>query len=705
MLNKIILTILFLLQISVCHAGAPPVIFFSDLTDGPTDGWEGSGTKGAAVSVWGLNLGSAVHTSYLTVGGQTLYADESGIAEWGATTSPTVARGMQRITFYLNSSMTTGSGTIAVTTADGTSGTIPFYFRSSGNIYFVAADGSDSNAGTTTAAPWKTGMKARGTVAAGDVVYFRGGNYIGLDYRDTTSVTPTNYCYIHFYSGNHATGTANNSITFAAYPAEEPLFGDGTSSMPFWIRQVGYSPNFDQLDYWTFSKFRVQIYSATLQQNNASYSSSNYLRFVGMDARTTAAATGTGVCFWLTGNQGQSDVKFYGNYVHHTGKALDWEEADGSGYRVGPIYFQGFGDHGSVDVGWNEFAYNNGQSQFYGHYCTDSIALLHYHDNYIHHTSTPPWVYDGVPAQSAVFGGGDDSSCGGTNYEYLMEAYVYNNIWFSNGGGIRLGDTTSRGSYGGDLYFYGNSHYGNTTSSSRELDFGNQDILVLKNNIVYTTAGSGHYYYDTGLAVPTGSNNIWYGLGVGIPSWDDAGTSVEADPIYILPAAGNLNVNEDTSPAVDAGWDAGAVYDSDYNGFPRSATFDIGALESGAPPDDTPPTVFISTDAQTVHCGGIEIAWTDGDNISVTGRKYRVGSAPDDTHGTAATSPQAVAENELSIGENVIYIGATDGINWGIDSVAITYTGICREETPVGRYGLTGANGVYSTTGAAIISQ
>jgi len=33
-----------------------PVLFFSNLTDGPISGWEGSNTKGAAVSVWGLNF-------------------------------------------------------------------------------------------------------------------------------------------------------------------------------------------------------------------------------------------------------------------------------------------------------------------------------------------------------------------------------------------------------------------------------------------------------------------------------------------------------------------------------------------------------------------------------------------------------------------------------------------------------------------------
>ena len=36
-----------------------PVLFFSDLISGPKTGWEGSATKGAAVTVWGKDLGPA----------------------------------------------------------------------------------------------------------------------------------------------------------------------------------------------------------------------------------------------------------------------------------------------------------------------------------------------------------------------------------------------------------------------------------------------------------------------------------------------------------------------------------------------------------------------------------------------------------------------------------------------------------------------
>lgn len=580
MFRNIISFFFLIFSVLICYPlnsyAAGPCIFFSDLTDGPISGWEGSSTKGAAVSIWGYNLGEERDGGYVTVGGVNLTSD-SDYAEWGATTNPTTARGLQRITFYLNSSMATGQTTIKVTTSVGESDTISFYTRDSGNIYFVSPTGSDSATGKTTSVPWLTAMKARGAVEAGDVVYFRGGTHTQ---RDTTSVSSSNYCYIHFYNGNHAAGTENNSITFAAYPAELPVFGDGTSSVPKFIRQVGYSPNVDHLDYWTFSKFKVQAYDSVLAMSTGSQSTADYIRFVGLDATTTAAATGTGVCFWFTGNLSNSDSKFYGNYVHHTGKALDWVESDGSGYRVGPIYFQGFGKHGTVDVGWNEFAYNNGQSQFYGHYYTDRITLLKYHDNYIHHTASAPQTRSGP---SAVFGGGDDNSGTSTNYAYITDCYIYNNIFAFNGNDIRLSDHTSRGSYGGNIYYYNNTNYGNTTSSSREFNTGNFDSLVFKNNIIYTTAGSGNYFNEdsvTWKSNATGSNNRYYGLSNALESWDDSSTSTAGvDPKMMDPDNGDFTLMPD-STCIDSGATLSLVgYDTRGQSRPQYNQCDIGAYE------------------------------------------------------------------------------------------------------------------------------
>src|SRR5208337_459626 len=75
-------------------AEAKPVVYFSDMTDGPTSGWNGSSTQGAAVSIWGQGFGSSGSVTCCGI-----VIASTSCAEWAATTNPTTARGLQRITF------------------------------------------------------------------------------------------------------------------------------------------------------------------------------------------------------------------------------------------------------------------------------------------------------------------------------------------------------------------------------------------------------------------------------------------------------------------------------------------------------------------------------------------------------------------------------------------------------------------------------
>ena len=67
-------------------------------------------------------------------------------------------------------------------------------------VYYVSPSGDDSNLGTA-AYPWRTIQKAADTLMAGDIVYIRAGDY-------HERVTPQN------------SGSADNYITYAAYPGE-----------------------------------------------------------------------------------------------------------------------------------------------------------------------------------------------------------------------------------------------------------------------------------------------------------------------------------------------------------------------------------------------------------------------------------------------------------------------------------------------------
>lgn len=170
-LGFVVLVIISLFTISYCYAARGPVLLFSDLASGPKTGWNGSTTKGVAVTVWGENLGNGPdENSYVTVNGAKIIE----YAEWGEDLGP--ARNLDRITFWLNSNCADGDGHITVTVDGITSNTLDFTVRP-GNIYFVATDGSDSNDGSFANPCATIQHTVRSVMQPGDILYVRRGDY------------------------------------------------------------------------------------------------------------------------------------------------------------------------------------------------------------------------------------------------------------------------------------------------------------------------------------------------------------------------------------------------------------------------------------------------------------------------------------------------------------------------------------------------
>jgi hypothetical protein len=92
--------------------------------------------------------------------------------------------------------------------------------------YYVATNGSDSNSGTSTNAPFATLSKAVGLATAGNLVYMRGGAY-----AVSSKITLSKF------------GTATQPIRIRAYPGETPVL-DGSS---FSDNIINISGNYYQL--------------------------------------------------------------------------------------------------------------------------------------------------------------------------------------------------------------------------------------------------------------------------------------------------------------------------------------------------------------------------------------------------------------------------------------------------------------------------
>jgi len=562
--NKTIFPFLILVFFTFCIAdvvfGSEPVLFFSDMTDGPTSGWEGSNTKGAAVTIWGLNFGTSRGSSYVTCAEVNL-TNDSDYAEWGATTNPTTARGLQRITFWLNSSMAPGSTTISVTTSDGRSDTIPFHCRALGenHIYFLSRSGSDSNNGLYASSdggsdgPWFSASKVR-DLREGDIAYFRAGTWNEIDDWDAV---------IDFWALKHGNGRANKTISISSHPGEVAQIGD--NSTKYAIQHHGTSTP-DTLSYWTFSKFVLRGSSGVTKWGLRSPGSSDHIRFIGNDTSTTYGGA-SAMCF-SGGGGGQTYFYFYGNYCHDAGVDTRGQTAPRKAY---PLYFKGYGWHNHIYIGWNEFAYNEwGRGmQLYGHQSGDWMDNVYIHDNYIHHNGMT----------GAILGGGD-----GGDYTFVRTLYFYNNIIAENGHrgypGIKIHGGTTPGE--GYYYIYNNTFYHNVAGEIHIMDQP-VELMNIKNNIIWA---SDEYYIGTGTDACGGTKNCYYGA-TDIPKWD-AG-SISQDPKFVSADSLNFHLHSD-SPAIDAGVNVGIPRDFDGNPRPIGSGYDIGAYEySGNPGDIDPP--------------------------------------------------------------------------------------------------------------------
>ena len=211
--------------------GAVPHLFYTDLTSGPKSG--GQNNAGAFVTLYGANFGAARGSSSVTIGG----APASSYPTWTDA----------KITIQLGPAAVTGN--ILVSTPAGSSNGAAFTVRS-GNIYFVATNGSDSKSGKY-GSPWRTLMRARDAMHPGDITYVMNGV---AQSDDDGSGWQTS---LLLSSG----GTAAAPEAFVVYPQATATIGSITGP-PMGVRSAprgGAYPN-----YWVFAGFTMRGQGAAM---------------------------------------------------------------------------------------------------------------------------------------------------------------------------------------------------------------------------------------------------------------------------------------------------------------------------------------------------------------------------------------------------------------------------------------------------------
>lgn len=636
---------------------AAPRLLFSDLESGPRTGWEGSSTRGAAVTVWGIGFGSTRGSNYVTINGAQL-TSASDYAEWGAT-GP--ARGLDRITFWVPSTASDGAGTISVTVGGETSNTIPFTVRS-GNIHFISqSDGSNSYTGGKAtyqggnSGPWKNFYMIdpgnNSAVQPGDIIYVRSGTYATLDEQD----------FIVYYRGDG--GTAGRPVATVGYPTEWPVVGNATT--PSTHSAISNETSNGFLDYTEWHKILWKSGRSAI----ATYGS-NGIRIVGNRFEEAQEDAWTGIVY----ADNARNHEILGNYFYRNG--FDKFKHDFYYNTKNQYYGSTRPDTYNVTLAWNEFRET---------WTDPSIAGIERGGPSVEFKSQSPSdtgrVYN-IHIHDNLWKDNDDSAL------YFSERYedvhVYNNIFdgvSNEAGSVRavIGAWSTAPSAVSPAVTPTVNVYNNTfydSGGSRAMYFLMYYAKINSRNNIYYSVDDTFLNMGDPPSQFLSENDLFYGASAPTESSRVVLTSpLTSNPQFRDAANGDFQLSAG-SPAIDAGVSSvSSVVTSDYYANPRpmdgdsngTAEYDVGMHEyTGtymAPPDSTAPTVS-NVQATNITATSATITWTTDEASSSTVDYGTSSSYGSTATGSGSTTTHSVNLTGLSAGTTYHYkVSSTDGNN------------------------------------------
>uniref|UniRef100_A0A6M3ILD7 Uncharacterized protein n=1 Tax=viral metagenome TaxID=1070528 RepID=A0A6M3ILD7_9ZZZZ len=667
-MRKIILSIFVFFCLVGTTLAAGPVIFFSDLTSAPNTGWEGSETKGAAVTIWGLNFGAAgsvVGTVNITTDSETTNigdSDATYTVEWAVTTNNPkldAATTLQRITFHLNSSMSAdATATISVTVDGTTSNTIAFGVRAIGSnhIWFMDDNGNNSD-GTTVAKAFNNlrqfDPSENANIVAGDVIYIKDGTYSTADEGSSAAID---------WRTGGAIGTETSPIAFVGYPGERPKF-----TIPIVTVPRPADGRTTEVTYITFSKLEYESTTGVV----LSYWGDGW-RIINLYFDFTSYG-----CY-----QSGTIAPVNASYTHYYGNVFLNGSSDSWGHLIYPGgYFQDqAGPTDYLYFGWNEINnWNPNRGATCGH--TDGSAAFnarpnsglasfnywYIHNNYMHDSSYGQFFY---------------AECDNT----VDNIYIYNNLLTNsnqNGAGTSRGmifnDAGSAHVNQADMYVFNNTIYECGAELAVVWSFRDAPIHM-KNNIIVESTGYKYY------ASNANNSQVWidsdydlmYGAGdEPTGAYYQITNTVSADPLFVSAVGEDFTLQAE-SPAIDAGADTTALFTAvsadpaDLLGIVRpldgdadeSFNYDIGAYESSgdAPAGDTTdPTVTAFVIPATANSLTVLITtYTATDDVGVA--YYLINESADEPAGGDA-GWSAIKQTQYvfdSAGAKTLYAWAKD---------------------------------------------
>ena len=422
---------------------------------------------------------------------------------------------------------------------------------SSGNSYYVAKTGDDSNPGSE-AQPWLSIQKAANTLVAGDTVYIKAGTY-------NERVVPQN------------SGSPNNYITYAAYPGETVTI-DGTGvDLPEWTALFDITGKaYIKVSGLRVTNARVNPHNLGIQSDTSSH--------IIIEKNYVSNTNDSGIGIWSS-----SDVTVDENEVERPCQA-EWNEGISVG---GTDVFEvknNLVHHGPKEGICIKDGSSNGK--VFGNEVHHTARVGFYVDAQDEHTYGIE-VYGNVSHDCVENGFALASEVGGL----LENIKVYNNVAYNNGWcGLQVTSCCVATHPMSNIQIVNNTFYNNGVQWGGGLYIENPSAqgVVIRNNLCSQNLT---FQIAVNQDVPVAHYSADHNLidGFRDDSAEIRGTDyVEGDPQFVNASEADFHLQE-SSPAIDKGSPLDApVNDYEGNIRPQGAGYDIGAYEHGAgPPTET----------------------------------------------------------------------------------------------------------------------
>jgi len=191
----------------------PPLLFYTDLDSGPATGGEG-GVDGAFLCLYGQNFGSPQNGATVTIGG----VEVASYKYWADGGSPYSPGSYAKACVQVSHLTPAGLQNVQLTNAVGTSNLLPFTVRP-GAILWVAAGGSDKNAGTQ-GSPFASIVKCKNVLPVGGICVIGESSSDSLVFSSANNLSSCDALSESACIGLilNTSGTAGNPKAIVAYP-------------------------------------------------------------------------------------------------------------------------------------------------------------------------------------------------------------------------------------------------------------------------------------------------------------------------------------------------------------------------------------------------------------------------------------------------------------------------------------------------------